>query len=254
MKNVCWNGCSFTLGEGFAENQRQLYVYSYLIDEEFEFQSTNISVAGSSNLEIFKRSAQAILDEKYDIVFTQWSALNRLWLYPGPDSCFFLNDERYPDFKYRDVYIDSKTKKVLRQSLLLLNHDYHNILDLIKYCCILESMCKSTDTKIIFINGLVPWTDDLSRAIPINNFENYLSKYTKSVLDFDSRDDQEILKFFSTLKNHFSKLNLNSWVNVFDSMQNNLIDTGPQGHHPGVQSNQWMAQQISQYLTRNNIQ
>ena len=93
ITRVCWNGCSFTVGDGFPIHQRDQYIYDRLVSKQFGFESTNISVSGSSNLEIFKRSAQAILNKEHDIVITQWSALNRLRLHPGPDCSFVLNDD-----------------------------------------------------------------------------------------------------------------------------------------------------------------
>lgn len=254
MIKVCWNGCSFTAGHGFPEHQRDQYIYDRLVSKQFGFESTNIAIVGSSNLEIFKRSAQAILDNKYDIVVSQWSALNRLWLYPGPDCRFLLNDTKYPDFTYRDMYIDSTTKTLLRKVLLLLNHDYHNILDLIKYCRILECMAVASNVKIIFINGIVPWTNDLTGTLSPSDIASSLSDYTKSILDFDRRDDLEIINFFYELQKNFSSINQDLWVNLFDSMINNSVDRGPEGHHPGPLSHQIMATKISDYIIRNNIQ
>ncbi len=253
MTKVCWNGCSLTVGEGFPENQRDQYIYDRLVSKHFGFESTNIAVGGSSNLEIFKRSARALLDNKYDIVVTQWSALNRLWLYPGPDCFFFLNDQRYPDFKYRDIYIDPKSKNMLRNMFLLLNHDYHNILDLIEYCCILECMAANTNTKIIFVNGLVPWTKELASDISSVDIGSQLSDYTKSILDFDHRDDYEIINLFRDLQNNFKKLNQSHWVNIFESIRSIECDVGPEGHHPGILSHKLVANQVSLYLTRNQI-
>lgn len=254
MTRVCWNGCSFTVGEGFSEHQRDQYIYDRLVSKQFGFESTNIAVSGSSNLEIFKRSAQEILDKKYDIVVTQWSALNRLWLYPGPDCTFFLNDTKYPDFKYRDIYIDSSTKSLLRKMFLLLNHDYHNLLDLVKYCRILECMSTALNVKIIFVNGLVPWTDDLTRTLLLSDINNSLSDYSKSILDFDHRNDTEIIMFFQELQKKFLSIDQHLWVNLFDSMIDNSPDTGPEGHHPGPLSHQIMATKISDYIIRNNLQ
>lgn len=254
MTKVCWNGCSFTVGEGFPEHQRDQYIYDRLVSKQFGFESTNIAVGGSSNLEIFKRSAQAILDNKYDIVVTQWSALNRICLHPGPDCTFFLNDTRYSDFKYRDIYIDSNTKILLKKTILLLNHDYHNILDLIKYCCILSYMSVVSNVKMIFVNGLVPWTDDLTRELIPANISSSLSDYTKSVLDFDHRNDSEIITFFHELQKNFLSIDQHLWVNLFDSMIDNSPDTGPEGHHPGPLSHQIMATKISDYIIRNNLQ
>jgi hypothetical protein len=197
-------------------------------------------------------SALAIMSQKYDIVFTQWSALNRIWLFPGPDAKFFTNDTIYPDFQYREIYLSPNQKQKFNDTLLMLNHDYQNIVDLIDYCNILTNLASKLSTKIIFINGLVPWTADLS--IPLgNDLSSSLSPYFKDILDFDNRTDSEIIKFFSELQIKFTELDLSKWINVFDSFQKNTIDEGPEGHHPGIKSHRWMADQITTYLTTNNI-
>lgn len=253
MKSVCWNGCSFTVGEGFPENLRNNYVYDRLVTRQFSFDSINQAQGGSSNYKIFMSSAEAVLSNKYDLIFVQWSALNRLWLYPGPDGKWFLNDKRYPDFKYRDIYIDSTTSKITKNTILLLNHDYQNIFDVVEYCCILEQLAQSRQSQVIFINGLLPWRDDLIQPTNTSDFDQSLSKYTKDILDFEHRDDAEIELFVERLKTKFSQLNLKLWVNLFDSFHDNRLDTGPQGHHPGIKSHQWMADQVSNYLIANQL-
>lgn len=252
MKTVCWNGCSLTVGEGFPENLRPTYVYDHLVSRRFLFDSTNQAKAGLSNHKIFMRSAEAIISNKYDLVFVQWSGLNRLWLHPGPDCDFFTNDRKYPDFKYRDIYIDKKTLSLTKNIILLLNHDYQNIVDLVDYCCILEKLASSR-TRVIFINGMLPWTNDLIAPINELNFTQSLSDYTKNILDFDHRSDQEIVLFLNRLKTKFSQLNLKLWINLFDSFEDKSTDFGPEGHHPGINSHQWLADQISNYLINNQL-
>lgn len=252
MTKVVFNGCSFTVGEGFPLEQRNDYIYDRLVASHYSFKADNIAVGGSSNYKIFMRSCQALLSGQYDIIFTQWSALNRIWLSPGPDSVFFTNDVKYPDFQYRNIYLSKKDKDQLRNSLLLLNHDYQNILDLVEYCHILENLAKNSKTKLVFINGLVPWTNDLTRPIS-NNLGKSLSDYTKDILDFELRDDEEIIKFFTELQKMFLTLNQKSWVNIFDSFDSNTIDVGPEGHHPGIQSHRQMATQIINYIDTNKI-
>jgi hypothetical protein len=246
---VCFNGCSFTEGEGFPEYQRKYYIYDRLLSNKFNFDLTNIASGGASNYKIFMRSALAITSQKYDIVFTQWSALNRLWLYPGPDSKFLINDIKNPDFRYREIYLSPTQKQKFNNTLLMLNHDYQNIIDLIDYCNILTSLANKLSTRIIFINGLVPWTADLSTPLG-NNLSSSMSTYFKNILDFDTRSDSEIINFFSALQTKFTELDLSKWVNVFDSFHENIIDKGPEGHHPGIKSHQWMADQISTYLNK----
>jgi hypothetical protein len=249
---TCFNGCSFTVGEGFPEDQRKYYIYDRLLSDHYDFDLTNIAIGGSSNYNIFMRSASAIMNQTYDIVFTQWSALNRMWLSPGPDAKFFINDTKCPDFQYREIYLSPTQKQKFNETLLMLNHDYQNIIDLIDYCNILTNLASKLSTKIIFINGLVPWTTDLSTPLG-DDLSSSLSPYFKDILDFNNRSDDETIKFFSELQIKFTELDLSKWVNVFDSFHKNISDRGPEGHHPGIKSHQWMADQISTYLTTNNI-
>lgn len=251
--NVCFNGCSLTVGEGFPITDRDPYIYDRLVSKKFNFKSTNLAIGGSSNYTIFMRSANAIQSKKYNIVFTQWSALNRIWLSPGPEVYYFVNDKKYPDFKYRDLYISPKEKIKLNNNLLLLNHDYQNILDLIDYCKILNQLAQANSTKLFFINGLLPWQDDLVNLIDVGKFSTSLSDYTKNILDFNNRNDDEIVQYFNKLQDKFKQLDQTNWINLFSSFNSNVVDVGPEGHHPGIDSHKWLAEQISNFLNRNNI-
>jgi hypothetical protein len=245
--SVCFNGCSFTVGEGFGVEDRKKYNYDSLLTARFNFDKTNQAVCGNSNHKIFLSSSLALISGKYDIVFVQWSALNRIWLSPGPESYFFINDKKFTDFRYRDLYVSKFEKDNLRNLLLLLTHDYQSIFDLIDYCNILAEIASYTKSQVVFINGLVPWQSDLITPVT-DNLDASLSEYTKSILDFSNRDDSEIKEFFYRLQNKFSTVDQSLWVNLFNSFQNNVIDVGPEGHHPGIKSNIWMANLIGKYL------
>ena len=250
--NVCFNGCSVTVGNGFPVDQREYYIYDRLLEQKIKFKRTNIAMTGSSNYLTFMRSSDAILSGNYDCVITQWTALNRLWLYPAPDAAFSTNNEQQPDFKYNHIYLSPKEKTNFKNTLLMLNGDYQNIVDLIKFCGILKSLGDANNTKIIFINGLVPWTDDLNQPLG-NDLNNSLSDYSKSLLNFDNRDDDEIIKFFLQLQTEFVALDQTLWVNLFDSWMQNVQDTGPEGHHPGILSHRWMADKVLNYLETHKI-
>jgi hypothetical protein len=244
---TCFNGCSFTYGEGFDLSGRNDHVYDRLLNKKYNWISTNIAVKGSSNHTIFLRSAEAIVSQQYDIVFTQWSSLNRIWLSPGPEVYYFVNDVRYPDYTYRDLYINQKDKKKFNELLLILNHDYQNIIDLVGYCNILQQLAKASKSRAVFINGLIPWKKDLIQPLG-SDLDQSLSEYSKLIFDFKNRDDDEIIKYFLNLQQKISTLDKNSWVNMFESFQSNTCDVAPAGHHPGIKSHQWMAEQISTYL------
>ncbi len=249
--NVCFNGCSFTVGEGFPEEQRDLYIYDRLLEQHFGFSRTNIARGGSSNYTIFMRSAEAIISKKYNCVITQWSTLNRIWLHPGPDTEFFINSAS-PDFAYRHIYLGAKEKATFIDTLMMLNGDYNNILELVRYTKILEAIADSNQVKLVFINGLLPWNDDLVKPLG-NDLSKSMSAYSKELVEFDTRDDAEIIQFFQRLQDQFATLNQKLWVNLFDSFLANTQDRGPLGHHPGIKSHQWMAEKTQEFFLNNQI-
>lgn len=247
--NVCFNGCSYTVGAGFDVDDRE-HVYDRLLTSKFGFKSDNIARNGSSNYTIFMRTANAIISGNYDLVFVQWSIISRMWLSPGPECYYFLNDN-YKEFNYREIRLSEKEKLKFDNTLLMLNHDYQNIFNLIDYCTILNSLAKNK-TTVIYINGLLPWAQDLVTPLS-GDLSSSLSNYSKQMLDFEHRDDEEIIKYFTKLQNKFKELNLSQWVNIFNSFHNNSVDHGPLGHHPGIKSNRWMANQIETFLIERTL-
>jgi hypothetical protein len=99
---------------------------------------------------------------------------------------------------------------------------------------------------------MVPWTNDLTKPL-LTDLSQSLSEYTKRILDFDYRDDQEIIQLFCSLQQKFAELNQSRWVNLFNSFYSDTIDHGPQGHHPGIKSHEIMAQKIVHYLARHGM-
>jgi hypothetical protein len=247
---ACFNGCSFTYGEGFPAEQRDLYVFDRLISNSLQFNHINIAEPGSSNHRIFIRSIHALEKKICNFLFVQWSALNRLVLSPGPEIWYnTIPNPKIKEFRHKDIVLKNNQKLNFELTIRLLNHDYNNILELIDYCNILSKLAKISGTTLIFVNGLVPWTDDLVRPLT-NDLHSCLSEYTRQILDFDNRDDDEIVYFVSQLQKKFSTMDQTQWVNLFDSWTSNIIDVGPEGHHPGVKSNQWMADKIIQHIEK----
>lgn len=250
-KSICFNGCSITVGEGFSVTDRDRYVYDRLVSDTLGLKRTNIAKGGSSNYLIFMRSAQSIMSGHHDIVVTQWSGLNRLWLFPGPGNEFFLNRETQ-EHRYHNIVISKKDHEKLKNQLLILNHDYQNIIDVVDYCNILENLASQNSVECIFINGLIPWTEDLFFYNEKFNLAE-LSDYAKQILDFDHRNDDKIINFLKQLKKHFETLNLQKWVNIFQPLNRMKVDKGLLGHHPGIESNKIFANMLEEYIINKNL-
>jgi hypothetical protein len=236
-------GCSFTEGEGL-ENAND--TYANLVANEFNAECINLSKRGNSNHNIFLTALYELVDNKPDMLFVQWSALNRFWIYPGPNTELALQKVITQDYSYRDIYFPKKELQKLSDNWHLLNHDYKLIIDVIMYCKLLEKV--SNNTQVVFINGLLPWTEEIFSDSPIDNFEQELSKYTKSLLDFENRNDNELTMLINELRQLGKNCNNTMWVNKFNSMFNNIIDTGTDNKHPGIKSHKQYADMIINYL------
>jgi hypothetical protein len=246
---VAFTGCSMTRGDGFDMAHLAPEIWPNIISRVFEFDSTNLAISGASNLRIFQTASEAILSKQYDLVFCQWTVLNRLWLSPGPNTWYFLTGDGKDRFEYRDVKLNRREKTDLEHMIMLLNHDYQNIIELVDYIKILEDLAQYNQVKIAHVNGLVPWQSDLANKSIANDFST-MSLYTKQLLDFDNRDDTEIQQLFLQLHSKFMQMNPSRWINLFDSFQSQTIDVGPLGHHPGPRSHVNMSNLIQNYLKK----
>jgi hypothetical protein len=248
---ACFNGCSFTWGEGFPEKDRELYIYDRVVARNLGYKRVNIAERGSSNHRIFIRSVNAIEQGMCDVLFVQWSALNRIWLSPGPCAWYCTNPApEISKYQYRDIILEGQKKLEFELTLRMLNHDFNNILELIDYCNILSTLAQQKNMRVVFINGLIPWTDDVIKPLS-GDLGSSFSSYTKEILDFNNRNDNELEEYFSILQEKFSTLDQSKWVNIFDSFFSSSVDQGPEGHHPGILSHQQMADKVINYMRTN---
>jgi|694.fasta_scaffold06750_24 hypothetical protein len=251
MTTFTFVGCSFTTGEGLEFEKDDPGNYTNLVAAHFNTQSNNLALRGNTNYNIFITALNQLLYSTADKLFVQWTSLNRLWLYPGPDTTISLSHTIVDDYKYRDLFFSKKDLQKVTDIYHLLNHDYHNLLELINYSKILESVAKEK-TQLVFINGLVPWTKEINDMSTVTDYSTKLSKYSKEILEFDGRDDQELDKFFIELNYKINRLQHNQWVNIFESLSELQVDVGNDNQHPGPSSHKLYATNIINYLNNHN--
>lgn len=248
-------GCSFTVGVGLDHEKDDSANYTNIVAKKYNAEVNNLSIGGNSNYNIFITALNEILFNAPDKIFVQWSALNRLWVYPGPDTQLALSHTIKEDYNYRDIYYSKKQLQELTNAYHILNHDSERLLNLINYCNILTRInnChKINNCQIIFINGLVPWTEEISDKNTATNFSDNLSEYSKEILEFDTRNDDELNKFFNKLNVAVTSLDNRYWVNMFNSLQNQAVDVGNDNLHPGIESHHRYADMIIKYIEDNN--
>jgi hypothetical protein len=249
-----FTGCSFTVGEGLPQEKNNLHNYTNIVAGHYleRVQVSNLAQSGNSNYNIFITSLKEILFDTPDILFVQWTSLNRLWAYPKPDAEITLSLGGFKDFdfEYRDLYFPKKEIRRFTEMYHLLNCNYKNILTLVDYCKILETVSQGR-CRVVFINGLVPWTRELLTNIH-EDFYSQLSNYTKEILDFSDVSDEKLDQLYNQLSDAVQSLDQTKWVNMFESMMKNKLDVGTDNDHPGINSHKQYAKKIINYLEEHN--
>jgi len=243
---ITFNGCSLTKGVGFDNEHFNPACFAKLVADYFSAEYVNIARGGASNDMIFKSSLDCLLRSDTDVLVTQWAALNRHWLHPAPECDIYLGSHQFGEFSTtgRELYISQSQLKKFNDTFLVLNHNYHNIIDLVGYCNTLEKVAKLVNKQIFFVNGNLPWQSDLFTDCPDRDLDSQLSNFTKTLIDFDNRDDDEITRLVTVLIDNCQSLNNKIWANQLNSFQTIKIDINSDGMHPGPVSNKNLAEMI----------
>lgn len=249
MEKFTFIGCSITEGIGLPLKTADNNNYANIVGKHFNVKVDNLSKGGNSNFNIFMSGLNQLLFDKPDVLILQWSGLQRHWLYPNLDVSFaIVNDEIVRDINYLDTVFSKKNLQKFVQQFLLLNHDYQNILILLNYCKIIESIA-STKIKVIFVNGLIPWTKEIQFLQTLNNPAKNFSEYTKNLLSMDKLPDEDIKFFFEKIYDSMSQINKHNWINMFNSIPTLAEDVGTDNSHPGPKTHTKIAQMIIKHLT-----
>jgi|TARA_R110001599_G_scaffold125137_1_gene297926 hypothetical protein len=250
MNKVAFNGCSFTRGDGFPIAERDTVLYYGQVAKHLGCEFDNNAKGGYSNLRIFHSAYEDIVSEKYNTVFVQWSYVNRTWLSPRPNQWYFMGSRFAP---INNIYGESITFTKaeidkITDTYMLLNGDYQNLIELVTYSNILEQLAKVYNTKIVFINGIVLWTEDMFQ--PFDSVAG-LSDYAKEVYDIETNTQAPVEQFHNNLYSKTSTLNKNLWINLCDSMFKITFDFAPEdGVHPGPKTHQLLAEKIILFLEK----
>lgn len=226
---IYFGGCSITMGAGYPSTTSDPRIYPNLIGTKIKQPVINEAEGGSSNLKIFTRTAKAIIDDRADIYVIQWSALHRHWLYPSPKSGFYIGSDTEGNVVDRTFVAQYQ----------LLNHDYSNIMSLIDYVRILQFMVLKTSSKILFVNGMLPWTLDMLTGVGT-------SPYAQSL--YQGLTSQEVLDFSSRLQNNLELLDWGAWANPWNSIIDMQQDNAPLDNHPGIHTHEKVANTIIDWL------
>lgn len=247
MAYTLFSGCSYTYGTGFPLEKDDPALWVNLLHSHNQHLIStsllNVSCGGRSNEGIFQDTVYNLLhnDIKYAIV--EWSSMPRynlsvgLELYQTKISVIpnaTIVDQNLNDIKYTSKYLNS-----IRDRFTSLAHLHFEIYNLVYYVNSLIKLAKLTNTKIFFVNGMCPWDGNYFTKLE-NVLPGDYTAFTQRLINVDNRDDAEIYQLYEKIHTEYNLvggINEYSWLNLYNSMREQLVDRNDDNSHPGTISN-----------------
>jgi hypothetical protein len=257
MKTIAFFGGSNVTGAGYIDGMNCKDIYPNIVASQ-GYNIQNHCIPGASMYEIFFTCMQKLVQDPVpDVIVIEWNIYPRYKFHPSPEVELTVTASNFtlPDNWSHCIPISSKQIAQCHKTLLLLDGDFHRMTTLLDYCIIIQSICKLKNIKLAMLASDVLWSEDLFKNYTIDsNLDSCLSKHSKELLDFDNRDDADILHLLSVLKERFDQVNSNSWALGSDTIKSLLVDLAPVDRtHPGPVTMKIVADRITNFLTEKNL-
>lgn len=238
MKKILIAGCSFSVGYGFASSVQDPNIWPNLLGKKLNAEITNVGVPGYDNPGIFLNAMSELTATQYDLILIQITSLNRIVVSPNMHSKINLMGEL--DFTFWKNRIAKLDYKNFCRSVILLNQDFEHWKRLINVIVTVQNLVNK-GYNIKFVNGLLDWTPDF--------FNKDRSKFGDQILNVDDLPDEDIKLGIEILNQDKQKINLDLWINPFDSFRKLQVDNASlTDTHPGIKSQQIFSELIFNHL------
>jgi hypothetical protein len=258
MNTTVFVGCSFTKGEGLVGEKTSPDLWVNRLYQSVgplkETTLINLAEGGNSNETIFHDAVRSLASSpKY--LFVVWTIFPRFWINPsielyntpqhwGPATELF-------DINLHRVTYSKKYLTDIKNRFFDLIHDHYEIVKILEYSQTIIKLSKLSNTKVFFINGLLPWDNNYfnkqEQTVPSNT-----TQYTQSLLDADTRDDQEYWALYNAVHNAYVGAGLpnDQWLNLYHGYKKHfMLDVGIDDTHPGPLSNQTFSKFLLEKIT-----
>lgn len=259
MLTTLFTGCSFTSGAGWDNGVNDTSLWANILHSDNVYlrdtDKINLGITGGSNSEIFYTTVNGILKYRPTYTFVEWTSYPRynvllsLELYNARQ--FFMPNVECDDIGLHDISYTKEYLSNIRDRFLTLHNPHQGILDIVKYVNTLIKLAKTVNTKIFFINGICPWDhgyfNQLTNVLP-SDYTNY----TQKLLNCKTRNDSEVFQLYNNLHLEYQiagSIQQDYWLNLYDSMRNQLVDFNSDNIHPGKQSNLIYSKTFNNILT-----
>jgi len=254
-KKILYLGCSFTAkspDSGFNLKNHSEYHWTNKLARYYQADYDNLGIGGMSNNEIYYRTIEHCLYQKYDLIVIMWTSLARQWIYFNhnniddftgftPERAFGFNSSLSEAQLFYKLYYST-----FQNYYIELKHWLLNIISL-------SSFLFSRKQPFVFIKGFENFILDFNLVTKNQGF-NHLSNDLKQILDFDNRPDDYILNKITVIKNLIDQIKDLPWVNLSsDSFYCISEDVADDGLHPGPISNEKLSSLVMQYIDSQNL-
>jgi hypothetical protein len=247
MQNILFSGCSYVEGIGLTDKKSNPFHFVNIFTKEIFHNCNlkNIGIGGYSNLRIFLDTSDELISNKYDFAFVCWTSWPRhvfwLGLEPYETKRSFLPNWSINAHLGNEIQFDTKFLNSLNKKLCLICSDHHEIVDIIKYIKILNTLAQINNTKIYHINNLCLWDEGYFTVNKNPKLEN-LTPYTNKIINSENRSDDQITELYQKIHKEYhnnGSINENLWLNLYGNFkQTSLLDYGNDNFHPGEKSHQ----------------
>jgi hypothetical protein len=250
-KKILFSGCSFTAECGFVNENRLKYHWPQLIIKKYNSDIKNIAVGGMSNEEIFLRTSEELINQKYDLVIVMWSGIEREWEYfaeKNIDDFTIINRGEPDGFNSSDPNI----KLYARLHYTYFNNLYVKLKKWLILTIALEKLLKASDQPFIFIKGFENLLEDFKSVSCKENLGFVkITQKLKEILDFDNRLDDYINQKISVIKKLILVTDKDFWLNFnTNSFRDSTVDISDDGSHPGIVTNQNLVDDLIKYIDK----
>jgi len=212
-------GCSFSDGWGFDQGIHNPGIWPNLLAKQLNATLTNVSQNLYDNPGIFLRLIKELTTTHYDLILFQITGLNRIVVSPTVHGSFRIVGDVPQD------RIDTTDYKNFHRVFVTLNKDFEHWHRFMNIILTVQNLVKQ-GYNIRLINGLLDWDPGF--------FNNNMSSFAKSIMDFDNSPDEDVEKMKNILNQDKKKIDLDLWLNPFESMFQTKVDTvAPKDSHPG---------------------
>jgi len=262
-------GCSVTSGDGlYNENTGQDCVNSpdlwvnlchQHIPQFSKLQLLNLGKGGFSVLSIFLSAIEAIsVHNDIEYLICAWTSMPRYNFHVGFELYnteeMFTPNKLLRDHKLNKGVLTSNYLKTICDKFLALHDAQHEIVSLIRYINILENISKNKDIKILNVNALCPWDHKFFDVLSGHFIPSDFTPFTREILTVNNRNDEEIATLYQQQHEMYAKvggIRPQTWVNLYNSFYNEIIDRNYDGSHPGIKSNQRFFEIVKNYIETN---